>query len=331
MTIVPRTQLPLLVCALIPADSTTDAVLGALGCRIQRGRKGNVVGRFENVTVLPVFHNDIDVHMILASDGVVLVIDGNQGVSPAVIDTWRELKDWDVPRHLGVLNSVTGRADFDEVIAIGERVLDDAMMVRYLPVENDASDGVDGMYDILTSELHVLSTEGISIRSSDPEHVALTADKREVLIEDIAHHSQSDVLFDALTTGMPMSIPALEAAWNTPGIVSATPLDDNVGVNVLAAWYATLDARWLPTVNQGDVTFSVDETSDSLGIGIAKNMARVWNNNRQTWFERVHGKHSPVTTDDCNVLGAVCFAVGIAAGDTLRPQHSDYLVREPRF
>lgn len=331
MTIVPRTQLPLLVCALIPADSSTDAVLARLGCRIHQGRLGNVVGRIHNVTVLPVKHDAIDKHVMLASDGIVLVIDGNQGVAPAVIDTWRELKDWDIPRHLGVLNSVTGRADFDEVVAIGERVLDDSLMVRFLPVENDASDGIDGMYDILTSELHVLTANGIFIRGSDPEHVALTADKREVLIEDIAHHSQSDELLNALTTGMPMSIPALEAAWNTPGIVSATPLDDNVGVHVLTTWYATLDARWLPTVDQGDITMSINETRDSLGIGISRNMARVWNNNRQTWFERVHGKHSPVTTDDCNVLGAVCFADGITEGDTLRPQHSEYLVREPRF
>ena len=331
MTIVPRTQLPLLVCALIPADSNTDAVLEALGCRIQHGRKGQKVGRFENVTVLPILQSDIDIRTILASDGVVLVIDGNLGVSPSAIDTWRELKDWDVPRHLGVLNSVTGRADFDEVIAIGERVLDDAMMVRYLPVENDDSNGIDGMYDILTSELHVLSSAGISIRSSDPEHVALTADKREVLIEDIAHHSQSDELLNALTSGMPMSIPALEAAWNTPGIVSATPLDDNVGVNVLAAWFKTLEARWMPVVIHADATISVNETSDVVGIGIGKNLARMWNNNRETWLERVQGKHSPVTTDDCNVLGALCFAVGIGFGDTLRPQHSDFLVREPLF
>lgn len=331
MSIVPSTQMPIVVCALIPQETAILQILADLGCSPSVLSNGQVVGQLGEVTVLPVLHDRIEESVVLASDAVVLVIDGNLGVSPLVIDTWRNVSDWDIPRQISVVNSVTGRADFDEVVAICERVLEESLVVRYLPLENDDSTGVDGIYDILTSELHVRTHDGHTVRSAEPEHVALTAEKREVLIEDIAHAAMSDEQLANLANGMPISIPAVEQAWITSGLVNVAPIDDGISAHVFAGWFFNLEARWLPMVHGADDAFSVEDLPLALGIGIGKGVARVWNRDRAIVLERVHGKNSPVATDEFVVRSGLAFASSIRQGDAIRPAGTELTLTEPRF
>ncbi len=331
MTIVPRTSSPLVVCALIPDAHEPTKALRLLGCSRVSVRNGNAVGRLSNVTVLAVPYSQLVESLALASDGVVAIIDGNVGVSPALIDMWRSLVDWNVSRHIAVIGSANGRADFDEVVAIADRVMEESMLVRYLPIDNDDSTNLVGIFDVLTSEMHVLDDGKITVRSSDPEHVQLTNDKREALIEDIAHYDPSDALVTAFEGGMPLSIPALEQAWINPDIVSVTPIDNGVGAQVVAAWMSTLINRWSPVIHEGDTSIAVDEVSETVGIGVSRGIARIWHTDRSVLLERVHARRTPVSTDDFTVDGGLCFATGIELNDTIRPVHSSYLLSEPCF
>ena len=331
MSIVPRTHLPLVICALIPTESGFSQALANLGCVPLALADRHNVGRTGNVTVLPIAHDQIEESVVLSADAVVLVLDGNLGLSPAVIDVWRTLSDWDIPRQIAVLNAVTGRADFDEVVAICERVLEDGLVVRYLPLESDDSSGVDGIYDILTSELHVRTENGPAVRSADPEHVALTAEKREILIADIAHAAMTDEQLESLVGGMPISIPAVEQAWESAGLVSVIPIDDNIAAHVLNIWYSHVEARWLPIVHGDEQTLSVDEVSIQLGIGIGKGVARMWNTDPSVLIERQRGKQSATTSDECLVGGGLLFAKEVRVGDVLRPAQTQFLLTEPRF
>lgn len=269
--------------------------------------------------------------IVLSCDALILTLDGNLGLGPEVIDMWRQASEWDIPRLITVVNSVTGRADFDEVVAISERVLDDSVVVRYLPLENDDSNGVDGIYDILTSELHVKSPTGPQIRSAEPEHVALTADKREILIEDVAHAAMSDEQLNAISTGMPISIPAVEQAWLESHLVSVIPIDDGIAAHIVSSWMKAREMRWIPMVQEHDQTFSADEVTQPLGMGIGRGVARMWNRDRTELLERQPIKKAAQSDEEFFVFGAFAFGRSIRQGDTLRPQGSKAELSEPRF
>lgn len=331
MTIVPRTDLPIAICAVIPTEAMFSVVLEDLGCSVVTLPNGQIIGRNGQANVLPMAHDALIDTIVLSCDALILTLDGNLGLGPEVIDMWRQASEWDIPRLITVVNSVTGRADFDEVVAISERVLDDSVVVRYLPLENDDSNGVDGIYDILTSELHVKSPTGPQIRSAEPEHVALTADKREILIEDIAHAAMSDEQLNAISTGMPVSIPAVEQAWMDSHLVSVMPIDEGIAAHIASSWMNARESRWIPMVQEDDQTFSADEVTQPLGIGVGRGIARMWNRDRSVLLERQPIKKAAQRDEEYFVLGAFAVGRSIRQGDTLRPHGSIAELTEPRF
>lgn len=271
-------------------------------------------------------------HNILeCADACLLIIDGNIGVSPQIIDTFREAQDASIPICVGVNNSINGRADFDEVYAVVQRVMDDDALARYLPIESDQDEGIAGLFDLLTTDLHVLEQNGIAIRQSDPEHVSLTVDKRADLIEILAHLGLSDDQLESMSAGNPISIPALEAAYNTSEVTQVIPIDAGVSRDVLVSWQKSLHPRWLPVVAGGEQTHSVDDVSFTVGLGIDKNLARVWNAQRSTWLERVTPKGSISDAIECTVRGSFMWATGLAKGDTIRPAESQVSVSNPNY
>lgn len=269
--------------------------------------------------------------LLTAADACVFVIDGNVGMNPAIIDLFREAQDLSLPIHIAVSHSVDGRADFDEVLAIVQRVLDPDAIGRYLPIESDEGDGIAGLFDLLATDLHVLTNGEIEIRSSDPEHVNLTVDKRADVIEILAHSGLSDEQFQSLASGNPISIPALEACYWENTIVKVTPIDEAVARNILTEWQSHVTARWLPTVDINNTVLDVENCEIPLGIGIAPGLARLWNSDRSVWLERINRKNAISDAIECTVLGGLLWASDIHIGDTIRPAESDALVKSPEF
>lgn len=269
--------------------------------------------------------------ILLASDACLFVIDGNLGVSPALIDACRLAIENSIPVGIGVLNSIHGRADFDEVLAVVQRVMDEDALARYLPIESDADEGIAGLFDLLTTDIHVLENDAMTLRQSDPEHVSLTAEKRADLIEVLAHFGLNDAQLDSLASGNPISIPALEQAYRESHTTMVIPIDEGVARKILSDWTIDIEPRWIPTATDAHSTQSVLDIDYTIGIGIDKGIARVWNTNRATWLERLN-KHGAISDAiECTVRGGFMWASDVSEHDTIRPAESQVVVHAPTY
>lgn len=281
-------------------------------------------------TLLFVQASDATPELIEASDGFLLVIDGGIGLGPHEMATWNHAADHTIPRNVLAFNVHSSRADFDEVVAIVERVLEPDAMVRYLPIENDDENQFAGIYDVLTGDIHDYSNGDLEIRSGDPEHMSLTADKREALFDELAHHGLDDENLKAHSLGMPLNIPSLERIWTSTDIVSVIPIDDGVGNDVLRSWLEAITPRWLPSVSTHNLTTSVEETNLRVGICVADGLIRMWGvpGSESLELKTILGRQSFVPDFESHGL-FIC--TGTHKGDVVLPIGVDLELFAPNF
>ncbi len=214
--------------------------------------------------------------IIDACDAVVLVVDGETGLSPLQLENWLHAVEMSVPRIVVSYNAVNTRADFDEVVAIAERMLAEDILVRYLPVVSDDESALVGQFDVLTGDI-VDHTTGQSIRrAGDPEHMQLTYERREDLVETLAHFSDDDTLMMALESGMPMNTPALERAFTGDDIVTVIAIDNGVGIDALTLWFEARTPRWEPNIERDGEIATLEGLNHRIGYGITNGIARTW-------------------------------------------------------
>jgi len=269
---------------------------------------------------------------IEASDALLMILDGERGLDPASVAVWNSAIDHSIPRHLGAVRAASGRADFDELVAIAVRVLEPDALVRYLPIESEDDDTFVGQYDLLTGDIHDCTNGTPEIRHGDPEHVALTADRRDDLFEELAHAGLADEFLDIHLQGLPVSIPGLVSAWNDDSIVAMTALDNGVGTHIVQEWLSGLCARWIPTVDSGGQLASVAETQERLGVGVGPDLARMWG--EQSVDEALELVHDDQELEPLVVeaqTSGVLLSTGLVAGQTVRVAGSDVTVLVPRF
>ena len=332
MKIVPTNSAQTLIYVIAPAEIPTATAFSLFPATTSlRSRAGLAVWRNHAATWVLSDTNHVSRELFTSADACVFLIDGNVGMSPVVIDLFREAQDLSMPIQITVQNSIDGRADFDEVIAIVQRVLDEDAVGRYLPIESDEGEGIAGLFDLLTTDLHVLNENAIEIRPSDPEHVNLTIDKRADLIEVLAHYGLSDQQFESLASGNPISIPALESAYSNNDIVKVTPVDQSVARGILTEWQDQLPARWVPTVVLNDDVLDITDCTFPIGVGITNEIVRYWNSDRSVWLEKFTPKGSLSDAIDCTSIGGIMWIPGVRAGDTIRPAETSAVVHPPEF
>lgn len=218
----------------------------------------------------------IDDRLVEACDAFIAVLDGASGVGPGTIRSWNLARDLSKPRHFAATGIVNGRVDFDELTAVATRTMEPDLLVRFLPIDSDAEDSLAGIFDVLTTDIHEVNSANVIIRASDPEHVLLTADRRNDLFDQLAHSGLDDEALANHRSGLPISVTKLEAAWSHPDTVSITPIENQVGYQVLRTWLKSLSPEWIPTLTQNDTTIDVTESSVRVGIAITESLARMW-------------------------------------------------------
>jgi hypothetical protein len=284
-----------------------------------------------NITLLIQVSNSIEDTVLEAADGLMLILDAELGLDPHSISVWSKAADMSLPRHIGAVHVATGRADFDELIAIATRVLEPDLMVRYLPIDSEHDDTIVGQYDLLTADIHDCSGGVPVIRHGDPEHVALTADRRDDLFEELAHAGLADDAFDTHLQGMPVSIPALTDAWTNEHIVSITALDNQAGVHILDEWFASVPTRWIPVVTEDSYATSAADSRSPVGVGIGTGVGRMWASAVQSGtLEIVVGEKVKPVVVQSQTSGCL-IAEGIEPEATIRLVGSAALVSVPRF
>jgi hypothetical protein len=285
---------------------------------------------FSNVVAIVHRPSQADPRILESSDAFVASLDGAAGVDPKIVEFWSQARDVTLPRHILAFNVVNGRADFDELCAIASKVLEPDLLVRYLPIDSDDELSLTGVYDILTSEIHALIDGQWVTKAADPEHIAITSSAREDLFDQLAYLGLDDLTLENHTSGLPISVTKLEAAWLHPDVVTITPIDDEVGVSTFGNWISILEPIWVPVLIDGDNSLDAYEATERIGTSITESIARMWGSDESAdLFEKTGDKSRPVKIVESNQVALA--STGLTPGSTVSTENSNANLVAPTF
>ena len=136
-----------------------------------------------------------------AADAALFVVSAVDGVDATTVSLWEECAAVGMPRAVVVTRLDHQRADFDESVAVCQRVFGDNVLPLYLPLHADEG-GVAGLIGLLSKKVFDYSG-GFppKEREPDPEHVELIETPRNALIEGIIAESEDETLMERYLGG----------------------------------------------------------------------------------------------------------------------------------
>ena len=212
------------------AGKTTlvEALLVATGALTRAGRveDGTTVTDFDDaelrqhrsvsLALAPIEHNGIKVNLLDApgyadfvgdlraglrgADAALFVVSAVDGIDGATRMIWDECAAVGMPRAIVVSKVDRDRADFEETVALCQRVFGDGVMPLYLPLHTD-DEHVGGVIGLLSQQIFDYSSGSRVERAPDPEHLPLIAEARNALIEGIIAESEDETLMDRYLGG----------------------------------------------------------------------------------------------------------------------------------
>ncbi|MFC4017844.1 elongation factor G-like protein EF-G2 [Micromonospora sp. GCM10011542] len=137
-----------------------------------------------------------------AADAALFVVSAAGGMDAATVALWEECAAVDMPRAVAVTRLDQPRADFDEAVALCQRVFGDNVMPLYLPMLGDDGVSTVGLLGLITRRVFDY-TAGLpaDVREPDPEHLPAIAESRNELIEGIIAESEDESLMDRYVDG----------------------------------------------------------------------------------------------------------------------------------
>ncbi len=122
-----------------------------------------------------------------AADAALFVVSAVDGMDAATAALWEECALVGMPRAVAVTRLDHPRADFDEAVALCQRVFGDNVLPLYLPMLGDDGVTVAGLMALISQRVFDY-TGGLPpvVRDPDPEH--LPADQRGPQRADRGHH-----------------------------------------------------------------------------------------------------------------------------------------------
>jgi elongation factor G len=143
-----------------------------------------------------------------AADAALFVVSAADGIDGATQLLWEECAAVEMPRAVVVTKLDSPRADFDEIVAICQRVFGDGVQPLYLPLLDD-HEQVGGVIGLLSQRVYDY-TGGQRVESEpDPEHVELIEGPRNALIEGIIAESEDETLMDRYLGGETIEVKVL--------------------------------------------------------------------------------------------------------------------------
>ena len=135
-----------------------------------------------------------------AADAALFVISAVDGVDGGTQLLWEECAAVGMPRAVVVTRLDHPRADFDELVAVCQRVFGEGVMPLMLPMMAD--DGTPaGFIDLLSERIHDYSSGTRVDRDPEPAHLELIEGTRSALIEGIIAESEDETLMDRYLAG----------------------------------------------------------------------------------------------------------------------------------
>ncbi|HVE63570.1 MAG TPA: elongation factor G-like protein EF-G2 [Mycobacteriales bacterium] len=212
------------------AGKTTlvEALLVATGALSRAGRieDGTTTTDFDDAEVrqqrsvslalAPIEHNGIKVNLLDApgyadfvgdlraglrgADAALFVVSATDGIDGATRMLWEECANVAMPRAIVISKLDRDRADFDETVALCQRVFGESVLPLYLPMHTD-DEGVGGVIGLLSKQVADYSTGTRVERAPDPEHLPLIEEARNALLEGIIAESEDETLLDRYLAG----------------------------------------------------------------------------------------------------------------------------------
>src|SRR5918911_749479 len=141
----------------------------------------------------------------------VSAVDGVDGMTRML---WEECAAVGMPRAVVVTHLDQQRGDFDEALAVCQRVFGAGVQPLYLPLLGD-DEAPAGLIGLLSQKVFDYSGGARVSRSADPEHLSLIEGPRSVLIEGIIQESEDDSLLDRWLAGEDVPFDTLVADLET--------------------------------------------------------------------------------------------------------------------
>src|SRR3954466_1296481 len=143
-----------------------------------------------------------------AADAGLFVVSAVDGVDGMTRMLWEECAAVGMPRAVVVTHLDQQRADFDEALAVCQRVFGAGVQPLYLPLLDD-DEAPAGLIGLLSQRVFDYSSGPRVERDADPEHLELIEGARTALIEGIIQESEDDGLLDRWLAGEDISFDTL--------------------------------------------------------------------------------------------------------------------------
>jgi elongation factor G len=212
------------------AGKTTlvEALLVATGALTRAGRveDGSTVTDFDDaelrqhrsvsLALAPIEHAGVKVNLLDApgyadfvgdlraglrgADAALFVVSAVDGIDGATRMIWDECAAVGMPRAIVVSKLDRERADFEETVALCQRVFGEGVLPLYLPLHTD-DEHVGGVIGLLSQRIFDYSSGSRVDRAPDPEHLPLIAEARNALIEGVIAESEDETLMERYLGG----------------------------------------------------------------------------------------------------------------------------------
>jgi len=149
-----------------------------------------------------------------AADAALFVVSATEGVDGATQLLWEECAAVGMPRAVVVTKLDKDRADFDDVVAICQRVFGDGVLPLYLPMHADDGTAA-GFIGLLSQKVFDYSSGTRVTKDPDAEHLPLIESARGALIEGIIAESEDETLMDRYLAGEDIDLDTLIADLET--------------------------------------------------------------------------------------------------------------------
>lgn len=213
-----------------------------------------------------------------AADAAIFVVSAADGIDAATSMLWRECEVVGMPRAIAVTKLEAGRADFEEVVAICQRVFGDCQPL-YLPITGDDAT-ITGTLALLTQRVYDASTTPAVVRDADDEQRARLEDARPALIEAIIQESEDDCLLDRYLEGeqigLEQIVDDLLAAVCAGTFFPVLPVSAATGAGItelaeiISRAFPTPDRHELPSVTDLDGELAEPLVGDPSGPLVAE-------------------------------------------------------------
>jgi elongation factor G len=143
-----------------------------------------------------------------AADAALFVISAVDGVDGTTRMLWEECAAVGMPRAVVVTHVDQQRGDYDEAVAVCQRIFGEGVQPVYLPLLGD-DERPAGLLGLLSQQVFETVDGKPASRPADPEHTEASEAQRSDLIEGIIQESEDDSLLDRWLGGEDISLDTL--------------------------------------------------------------------------------------------------------------------------